>query len=288
MRSNSSVEFQRDEAVWRATPVSGVELLRARYVQQRFPRHTHECFVFCVNEAGAHASWYAGSTLIIPHGAVTVVPPGEVHTGHPVPGYPWHYRAMYVADDVVRALAEESGFSGRTPPSFRSLFTHDALLADAFARTHARCERADDDLESEGLIANTLIAVLQRHAVGAQRAAARRTPKVAVERARDFIRDSYRDRITLDAVAGAAMISRYALLRAFGREVGITPYAYVTQVRVEEAKSLLRRGVGIATAAARAGFADQSHLTRHFKRLTGVTPGVYVGRASFSHQSNSH
>lgn len=264
----------RDEAVWRASPLSGVELLRARYVRQRFPRHTHDCFVFCVNEAGAHQSWYAGSTVIIPHGAVTVVPPGEVHTGQPVAGYPWHYRAMYVTTDLVRLLAEELGFPASADPSFPSLFMTDAYLADRFARAHSLCERADDDLESEGLIAGTLMAVLQRYAHGGKRTPAS-APKAAIVRAREFIRDSYAGRITLDAVADAAMMSRYAVLRAFRREIGISPYAYVTQVRVEEAKSLLRDGVGVAATAARVGFSDQSHLGRHFKRLIGVTPAVY-------------
>jgi transcriptional regulator GlxA family with amidase domain len=49
-----------------------------------------------------------------------------------------------------------------------------------------------------------------------------------------------------------------------------------TQVRVRRAKSLLRAGLPIALVAAEAGFYDQAHLTRHFKRIVGLTPGRYV------------
>jgi AraC-like DNA-binding protein len=51
---------------------------------------------------------------------------------------------------------------------------------------------------------------------------------------------------------------------------------YLTQVRVERAKTLLRSALPLAVVAQRTGFADQSHLTRAFRRLVGVTPGVFA------------
>jgi AraC-like DNA-binding protein len=62
----------------------------------------------------------------------------------------------------------------------------------------------------------------------------------------------------------------------FKDRVGLTPHAYQDQLRVRRAKQLLDREVPIAQAAVEAGFYDQAHLTRHFKRVMGVTPGRYV------------
>jgi len=70
-------------------------------------------------------------------------------------------------------------------------------------------------------------------------------------------------------------IGPYALLRAFRAETGLPPHAYLNQIRVRRARGLLDRGVAPARAAAEAGFADQAHLTRHFKRIVGVPPGAY-------------
>jgi AraC-like DNA-binding protein len=67
----------------------------------------------------------------------------------------------------------------------------------------------------------------------------------------------------------------FALLRAFRAETGLPPHAYLNQLRVREARALLDRGVAPAEAAARTGFADQAHLTRHFKRVVGVPPGAF-------------
>ncbi len=79
----------------------------------------------------------------------------------------------------------------------------------------------------------------------------------------------------LDELARLTGLGPHALLRAFRAETGLPPHAYLNQVRVRLARGLLDRGVSPAEAAARAGFADQAHLTRHFKRIVGVPPGAY-------------
>jgi AraC-like DNA-binding protein len=80
----------------------------------------------------------------------------------------------------------------------------------------------------------------------------------------------------LTELAELAGISRFQLLRAFVREVGATPHAYLVQRRVFLARRLLAAGRPIVEAAMDAGFADQSHLTLAFVRQFGVTPGRYV------------
>lgn len=86
------------------------------------------------------------------------------------------------------------------------------------------------------------------------------------------IRCNVARRITLHELAGLAQLSVFQLIRAFRRELAMTPYRLVLEVRIEHAKHLLTQGASIADAALGAGFADQSHFTRHFRRSTGVTP----------------
>ncbi len=70
-------------------------------------------------------------------------------------------------------------------------------------------------------------------------------------------------------------VSRYQLFRAFKRAYGLTPEDFRRQLRVERARALLARSETLAAIAADAGFADQSHMTREFYRLLGLTPGAY-------------
>ncbi len=94
-----------------------------------------------------------------------------------------------------------------------------------------------------------------------------------LKQAIDYIQDNLTQDISLDAIANYLGISRYHFCRLFKQSTGLSPHQYVIQQRVERAKQLLLQGeMTIADIAQDCGFAHQSHLYRHFKRLTGVTP----------------
>jgi AraC-like DNA-binding protein len=80
---------------------------------------------------------------------------------------------------------------------------------------------------------------------------------------------------SLAELAEMTELSQFALLRAFRTETGLPPHAYLNQLRVRRARLLLDNGVSAADVAAQVGFADQAHLTRHFKRVVGVPPAAY-------------
>jgi hypothetical protein len=71
-------------------------------------------------------------------------------------------------------------------------------------------------------------------------------------------------------------VSSTQVIRSFSSATGMPPHSYLVGLRVERAKSALRSGLSPAAAALDVGFSDQSQLTRHFKRLTGVMPGRFT------------
>ncbi len=94
---------------------------------------------------------------------------------------------------------------------------------------------------------------------------------------------SHRDDVSIDAarlgtvadIAARAGLSREGFSRAFVRTHGMPPHAFGMVMRLNHARRLLRRNVHIVEAAIDAGFADQSHLGRCFRRVFGVSPGHY-------------
>jgi AraC family transcriptional regulator len=109
-----------------------------------------------------------------------------------------------------------------------------------------------------------------------------------VARAVRYIHEHHAQDIGLRDIAEAGRLSSFHLARVFKRNMGMAPHQYLVQVRVQSAHSLLSMSAekrSLAEVAAAAGFSDQSHLTRHFKRAFGVTPGQLlsagrdVGRA---------
>ncbi len=103
-----------------------------------------------------------------------------------------------------------------------------------------------------------------------------RAEPTAVARALDYLEANYATAITLDDLAAHVHFSPFHLLRVFKQAIGLPPHAFLVGVRVRRAKELLALGVPPAEVAQRVGFADQSHLYRHFKRALGITPGQYI------------
>ena len=97
-----------------------------------------------------------------------------------------------------------------------------------------------------------------------------------VGRARTTLERNFAEPTSLGRLGRDAGVSAFAMLRMFRAQVGVSPKEYQTDLRVAEAKRLLRAGLSPARAAAAAGFCDQTHLARHFRRHVGMTPGQYV------------
>ena len=97
-----------------------------------------------------------------------------------------------------------------------------------------------------------------------------------IARARALIDEDPAAPITLGELAGASGLSRFQLVRAFGRSIGLTPHAYLVQRRTDLARRLIAGGTKLAEVAAAAGFSDQSHMTRIFVARYGLTPGTYA------------
>ena len=101
-------------------------------------------------------------------------------------------------------------------------------------------------------------------------------PPTWLGRARDVIRETYREGIPLDSVARAAGVSRSQVARGFRAWLGTSPGAYQRQLRLERAALELRTtGRALIDVALDCGFCDQSHFTNAFRRHYGTTPSAY-------------
>jgi AraC-like DNA-binding protein len=97
-----------------------------------------------------------------------------------------------------------------------------------------------------------------------------------VGRVRDHLRAHAAESVSLDELASMAGLSKYYLLRAFRRVHGVTPHAYQMQLRLAHAWRFIVEGRPLSRASYDAGFADQSHLTRRFAAMFGLTPARYA------------
>ncbi len=258
---------------WQHPGLPGVDLLRARFVRQRYSRHTHETYVIALIDRGVEEFDHQGATLRAGPGEIILVNPDTVHTGHAGVPEGWAYRVLYPAAEVVASAATELG-TRRGTPFFPQPVVSDPVSRRVLAAAH-RAAEGSDQLAASSLLYGAVAALLRRHAEHASERLPRRAPHRAVRMAREILDCRFADPPRLAALASAVGVSPYSLVRAFRAETGLPPHAYLNQHRVRRARELLGLGVPPADAAAHVGFADQAHLTRHFKRIVGVPPAAY-------------
>lgn len=252
---------------WRHPAVSGVDLMRARFVRHGFARHTHETFALGVVRAGSNDLWVGGVRHVLSTGGIVLLNPEVVHTGGPVDDVGWAYRVFYPSVDVVAAA------TGCRDPWFTRTIVADPAAAAVLGQAHLAAESADR-LASETLL-TTALSVLWQGYGGGRRVVERPGGATEVAEVRDILHARMVDPPSLGELAALVGMSRFALLRAFRARHGLPPHAYLNQLRVRRARTLLDDGMPAAAVAVAVGFADQSHLSRHFRRLVGLAPGRY-------------
>jgi AraC-like DNA-binding protein len=261
--------------LWQARHVQGLELLSARFFHHEFPRHTHGYFVIGINEAGNHGNFYRGGTQHIAPESIVLINPGEVHTGFTEGNETWCYRAFYPSVELVQTLAKELIGQTAAVPYFAEPIIYDADLFTMMLNAHRALEAAEDAMDCQVQWRTAISELIWRYLGRQSSPIPTGNEHRAVKAAKDFIDSCCTGEITLRQLSEVAQLSEFHLIRVFQRYVGVPPHKYLTQVRVEKAKKLLASGHSIADVALATGFADQSHFTRRFKGLMGITPGQY-------------
>lgn len=262
--------------LWRLPQLGNPELLHATYIRQSFARHTHEGYAVGVIERGALGFFYRGENLVAPSGAVNLANPDEPHTGHAAGETGWTYRMFYLDAEILQQATDEIAGRPVAMPFFQAGVIHDDALARLIHQTHHSLEQEDiPGLEKETRLLWMLTQLILRYADAPPALQAIGRERRAVRRVRDYIEAQYHEDLSINRLAAVANLSPFHFIRVFRNETGLPPHAFLVQVRVRKAKALLAQRCPIATAAFETGFVDQSHLTRHFKRIFGVTPGQY-------------
>jgi len=246
-----------------------------------FPRHSHDQFGFGMMLFGAHRSWSDVGQVEASAGNLIFCNPGEMHDGIPLEGKVRRWTIIYFDPALIhRAVAEEiCGELEIVRP-----VAQDALLAQNFARLFASLmELPPDSLCQEQNLIRVVACILKKHS--ARRPTCINGPSPSIAKVLQRLNSAPDQAVSLGELAALAGLSRFQLLRAFACQIGTTPHAYLVQKRVSLVRQLLASGAMPAEAAADAGFADQSHMTRAFLRCVGVTPARY--RAAVASQERN-
>ena len=233
-----------------------------------YAKHSHETFSIGAVTGGESLYLNGRAREHVRAGTVVLMNPGDVHACNPLGDLPWSYRMFHVDS---RWLADVQGEQGEFQP-YIPVASADPRLFGRLEALYASCtDPAADRLEKHGAALDFFTFM---HDV-LQPAPAAKLPGHQVQRAADYLRDHRAGAPTLDDLCAATGLSPSYLIRAFKARYGMTPHAYLVDCRIQYCREQLRRGRPIADVALAAGFADQAHLQRAFKRHVAATPGQY-------------
>lgn len=249
-----------------------VEAYRFEGIVQPFPNHFHEHYVIGFVEDGERRLSCKNKEYGIKKGNIIIFNPGDNHACVQIEAGAFDYRGLNIPQGVMLDLAEE--ITGkRELPGFGRNVVCDDEIACYLRRLHEMVMRGNADFAKE----ETLILLISELIQNYGQPFANCVPECPqeIEKACEFIRRRFNERIYLDQICRHSGLSKSTLLRAFTKSKGITPYRYLEAIRINEAKALLRKGASPLEAAMQTGFADQSHFTNYFSSFIGLAPGVY-------------
>ena len=252
---------------WVDRAYPGLSLMHALFTTHEFPLHTHEALVVAVTETGGSVVKSRGHIEQAHHEALFVFNPGEPHAGWMGRSSHWKYRAFYLAKPSMERLARDLGLP-QLPGFTRNLFA-DPDLIEGFLDLHAAYDGGEPSDSHDELMVATFGHLFARYGGRTARPVADRE---LLLRAVKLMHDRFAEPLQLGDVATALGLTKFQLIGLFKQAIGLTPHVYLTQVRLNAACRLLKRGRSLAETATECGFYDQSAMNRHFKRTYAITP----------------
>jgi AraC-like DNA-binding protein len=212
---------------------------------------------------------------VIRPGQLVVLDPSTAHSGAPAAMGPWVGRLLVVELPDLQAKVIDTD-DAPFDIDFPEPKVGDVTLARRFVALHRAMMRPASTLERQSGLMVFLqdVGAASPSVQGRTRRIARNDP--AVRRAWEHLRGNVARNVSLEELATVAGISKFGLVRQFRAAFGVPPHAFQVSQRVMVARRLLERGETIAEVATSAGFVDQSHLHRHFRRRLGMTPRQYA------------
>ncbi len=263
MASQDHIDFDQTEG--------SLQRLAARFGGHAYDLHRHETYAVGLTVWGAQSFHYRGGLQTSAAGQVMVIHPDETHDGHAGVDEGFAYRMLYVDPAAVSAA-----LGGRPAPFVPEVVSDDPALAALLQEAFADFPRALEPLAVDAVVArlaDRLSARGDSPATPQRVAAARR----AVGRARDFLIAEAPRTVASEELEKVSGLDRFALARQFRAAFGTSPHRFQVGRRLARAQAMIAEGTALSEVAAATGFADQSHLTRHFANRFGLTPGRWAG-----------
>ena len=250
-------------------PHAALQRLAARFGGHAYDLHRHETYAVGLTLWGAQSFHYRGALQTSRGGQVMVIHPDEAHDGHASVDAGFAYRMLYVDPASVSAAL------GGKPPFVPDVVAHDPVLSGLLREAFADFPQPLEPIAVDAVV-ERLADQLAARSDDRPRARSTAIAHQAVTRAAEFLAAEAHRTVASEELEKVTGLDRFALSRHFRAATGTSPHRYQVGRRLARAQKMIAGGMALSEAAAATGFADQSHLTRHFAARFGLTPGRFA------------
>ncbi|WP_252181341.1 AraC family transcriptional regulator [Azospirillum sp. B4] len=264
----------QNDGITAAPAFPGIERIEARFRGEAFSPHRHDTYGLGVTLHGVQTFRYRGRQRHSLPGNVIVLHPDEEHDGGAGTEDTLRYRMLYLEPSLLRRCLDADGQQGAALPFVGQPVLADADLRQALAMALCSLDEGLEDLEVDDLL--TRIARGLAHHAGTRAKPLGLLAQRQVHRARDYLAANALAPVRSEDLEAITGLDRYALARHFRALFATSPHRFLLMRRLQHARGMITAGEPLAEVAAATGFADQSHLNRHFKKAYGMTPGRWA------------
>ncbi len=252
-----------------APGAEGIERLEAHFHGQAFSPHRHDTYAIGITLSGVQTFRFRGERWHCLPGQCHILHPDETHDGAAGTDEGFGYRIVYIDPWLI-----QDSLRGSPLPFVRHPVVDAARLQEGCT---SEIWDLDEDIDEVARV--ELVIAAAKLLVDASSGDTEKSGPLALgrlSRVRDLIAARPGERHSMDELEGLSGLDRWTLARQFRAAFGTNPSRFRTMRQLDHVRRLLKHGMSLAEASVEAGFADQSHMSRHFKRAYGLTPGAWV------------
>ncbi|TJW13955.1 MAG: AraC family transcriptional regulator [Mesorhizobium sp.] len=249
-----------------APGAAGMERIEARFHGNAFDLHRHDTYAIGVTLHGVQSFRYRGATHHSLPGQVIVLHPDELHDGGAGTEEGLRYRMLYLEPSLMLDC-----LGGASLPFVSDAVVSDRVFCATLLSALGPLDQELDELFVVDFITQ-LTQSLARHA-GRPAKPVAKTAWRAASLARDYLEENFARTVRSNELEAITGLDRYALSRHFRATFSTSPHRFLLMRRLQRARRMIEANEPLAQIAIAAGFSDQSHFIRHFKKAFGVTPG---------------
>lgn len=258
-----------------------IEAYHFEGIIQPFPNHFHDYYVIGFIESGTRCLSCKNKEYTVSKGSILVFNPNDNHGCVQCDNHSLDYRGLNIPKETMLSLAEEIT-GNREFAGFSENVIINEEVSSYLCKLHKMIMNGSKEFEKEEMLLLVISLLIEKYGQPFSKCIPQCSDEI--ERTCAYMKEHFSEHITLEQLCKYSGLSKSALLRAFTKFIGVTPYRYLQTIRIGRAKKLLEQGVMPIDAAIQTGFSDQSHFTNFFNMFIGLSPAAY--RRIFKEKDN--